>query len=287
MGPAGLTFIMVDESVLVAGTDPTPHHGESVLPPRAVPPRKSNRYPRRGRHAAPRSRRYAVASATCLAAIGASGLLLTGSVQAAGPLDAVAPPAALDRTAGTEVSRELDRAQALPASPLPSGLPSGASLPGMSLPGSASATPARPALPAGLDQAQTDNAAAIAVAARKRGLPRRAVVVALATAMQESNLHNLANPAVPESLRYPHQGVGGDHDSVGLFQQRPSQGWGTVGELMDPEHSAGLFLDRLAKVPGWESLSVTGAAQAVQRSAFPDAYQRHQPDAEQLAAALG
>ena len=253
-----------------------------MLPQRAVPPRKSNRHPRRGRHAAPRSHRYAVASATCLAAIGASGLLLTGSVQAAGPLDAVAPPAALDRTAGTEVSRDLDRAQALPASPLPAGSPSGASLPG-----SASATPARPALPAGLDQAQTDNAAAIAVAARKRGLPRHAVVVALATAMQESNLHNLANPAVPESLAYPHQGVGADHDSVGLFQQRPSQGWGTVAELMDPEHSAGLFLDRLAKVPGWESLSVTAAAQAVQRSAYPGAYQRHQPVAEQLAAALG
>ena len=245
----------------------------------------SNRHPRRGRHAAPRPRRYAfaVASATCLVAAGASGLLLTGSVQAAEPLDAAMPTAAaLDRAAGTRVSRNLDRPQALPVSPLPNGS-AGAPLPGSASP----AAPTRPAPPAGLDQAQTDNAAAIATAARKRGLPRRAVVVALATAMQESNLHNLANPAVPESLRYPHQGVGGDHDSVGLFQQRPSQGWGTVGELMDPEHSAGLFLDRLAKVPGWESLSVTGAAQAVQRSAFPDAYQRHQPDAEQLAAALG
>jgi hypothetical protein len=103
-------------------------------------------------------------------------------------------------------------------------------------------------------------------------VPDRGIVVALATALQESGLINLG---------------GGDRDSVGLFQQRPSQGWGTVAELMDPEHSAGLFLDRLAKVPGWESLSVTAAAQAVQRSAYPGAYQRHQPVAEQLAAALG
>jgi hypothetical protein len=252
----------------------------------------NNRHPRRGRHAAPRRRRYAfaVASATCLVATGASGVLLTGSVHAAEPLDAATPAAAaMDRTAGTRVSRNLDRSQALPASQLPSGSPAGAPAgdPAAGSPGgSAASQPARPAPPAGLDQAQTDNAAAIASAARQRGLPRRAVVVALATAMQESDLHNLANPAVPESLGYPHQGVGGDHDSIGLFQQRPSQGWGTVPELMDPAHSAGLFLDRLVKVPGWDSMSVTDAAQAVQRSAFPSAYQRHQPVAEQLAAAL-
>lgn len=120
-----------------------------------------------------------------------------------------------------------------------------------------------------LDQAE--DATTIAAVAKRLRLPDHAVTVALATALQESKLHN-----VPF----------GDRDSVGLFQQRPSQGWGTVADLMDPEHSAGLFLDRLAKVPGWESLSVTAAAQAVQRSAYPGAYQRHQPVAEQLAAAL-
>jgi hypothetical protein len=77
-----------------------------------------------------------------------------------------------------------------------------------------------------------------------------------------------------------------DHDSVGLFQQRPSQGWGTVAQLMDPVYAAGVFFDRLARVPGWASMSVSGAAQAVQRSAFPGAYQKHQPLAEQVVAAL-
>jgi hypothetical protein len=251
----------------------------------------SNRNPRRGRHAAPRRHHYALAfaSATCLVATGAGSVLLTGSVQAADPFDAAAPAAAavdrgaLDRAAGTEVSRNRDRT---PASALPSGAPSGTSL-DASLPGSASAAPTRPATLAGLDQVQTRNAATIAAVARQRGLPRQATVVALATAMQESGLHNLANDAVPESLRYPHEGAGADHDTIGLFQQRPSQGWGTVAEIMDPAHSAALFLDRLAKVPGWQSLSVTAAAQSVQRSAYPGAYQRHEPVAQQLADALG
>jgi hypothetical protein len=113
------------------------------------------------------------------------------------------------------------------------------------------------------------------------------MVVALATAMQESDLRNLASTAVPESLGYPHQGVEVDHDSVGLFQQRSSQGWGTVAQLMDPVYAAGIFFDRLAGVPGWESMSVTAAAQAVQRSASPGAYQKHQALAEQVVAALG
>jgi len=122
--------------------------------------------------------------------------------------------------------------------------------------------------------------------ARRLGLsPRISLALAAFTLLVPDLLY--ASFVSAESLAYPHQGVGADHDSVGLFQQRPSQGWGTVAELMDPEHSAGLFLDRLAKVPGWESLSVTAAAQAVQRSAYPGAYQRHQPVAEQLAAALG
>jgi hypothetical protein len=240
------------------------------------------RHHRRGRHAAPRpARRYAVAfaSAACLVSTGTAGVLLTGSGAAGGRLDtptlaaagldvtrvdptSAGPTAALDRAAGNDVSRDMVR------------------------PASSTSTPAPRGPVAGLDQAQTDNAATIIAAARLRGLSQRAMVVALATAMQESDLRNVASTAVPESLNYPHQGVEVDHDSVGLFQQRPSQGWGTVAELMDPAHSAGLFFDRLVRVPDWESMSVAGAAQAVQRSAFPDAYQQHQSVAERVVAAL-
>ena len=95
-----------------------------------------------------------------------------------------------------------------------------------------------------------------------------------------------APPAVPESLTYPHEGVSVNLDSVGLFQQRPSQGWGTVAQLMDPRYSTGAFYDRLVKVSGWQALSVTDAAQAVQRSAFPGAYQKHEDTARQAVAAL-
>jgi hypothetical protein len=139
---------------------------------------------------------------------------------------------------------------------------------------------------AGLDQAQMNNAATIVRVGAQRGLPERALVVAMATALQESNLYNLANAGVPESLRYAHQGVGYDHDSIGLFQQRASQGWGAVAQLMNPVYAAAAFYERLVQVPVWQSLSVTDAAQAVQRSAYPGAYQRHQSRAEQIVAAL-
>jgi hypothetical protein len=200
-------------------------------------------------------------------------VLLTGSERAAGPVDApvstaatgaapsgAAPSvAALDRAAGNEVSRDMAR------TPLAAG---------------------RPVPVAGLDLTQTGNAATIVAVAKQLGLTRRAMVIAVATAMQESDLRNMASGAVPESLGYPHEGIEVDHDSVGLFQQRSSQGWGSVAELMDPAHSAALFFDRLAGVPGWQSMSVSGAAQAVQRSAFPDAYERHESLAERVVTAL-
>lgn len=111
-------------------------------------------------------------------------------------------------------------------------------------------------------------------------------MVALATAMQESNLYNLASDVLPESTQYPHQGSGADHDSVGLFQQRPSSGWGTVAELMRPSYAARAFYTALAEIPGWQGMSVTAAAQAVQISAFPDAYAQHEERASTVAAAL-
>jgi hypothetical protein len=117
---------------------------------------------------------------------------------------------------------------------------------------------------------QVTNAETIAGVGRDRGLPERAVVIALATAQQESRLRNLDY---------------GDRDSLGLFQQRPSSGWGTDAEVQDPVYAAGKFYDHLIEVPGWESGRLTDVAQAVQRSAFPEAYQRWEELATKLAAA--
>ncbi|MER7570816.1 heavy metal transporter [Streptomyces sp. NPDC126514] len=118
---------------------------------------------------------------------------------------------------------------------------------------------------------QAVNAATIAAVGTGRNLPERAVTIALATALQESALRNIDH---------------GDRDSLGLFQQRPSQGWGTEQEVMDPTYSAGIFYDHLVKVDGYTKLPLTVAAQRVQRSGFPDAYAKHEPDATLLAAAL-
>ena len=115
------------------------------------------------------------------------------------------------------------------------------------------------------------NAATIAAVGLVRQLPERAVVVALATAFQESELKNLDY---------------GDRDSVGLFQQRPSQGWGTPEQILDPRYSAGKFYSSLVKVRNWEGLRVTEAAQRVQRSAFPEAYEKWADESTVLAEAL-
>jgi hypothetical protein len=118
---------------------------------------------------------------------------------------------------------------------------------------------------------QTANAATIAAVARSRGLPVRATVIALATAQQESRLRNLAH---------------GDRDSLGLFQQRPSQGWGTAAQVQDPVYAAGRFFDHLVQVPGWEDGDLTTVADSVQRSGFPLAYRQWTAMAETLAPAL-
>ncbi|WP_091651915.1 hypothetical protein [Micromonospora pallida] len=122
-----------------------------------------------------------------------------------------------------------------------------------------------------LNAEQMANAATIAAIGIQRKMPERAVVVALATAYQESGLENLA---------------GGDRDSIGLFQQRPSQGWGTPEEIRDPRYAAKKFYAGLKKVRGWEEMRVTDAAQAVQRSAFPEAYQKWADESEVLTRAL-
>jgi hypothetical protein len=140
---------------------------------------------------------------------------------------------------------------------------------------------------AGLTKEAMDNAVAIVTAGKKMNLPKRAFVIAIMTALQESNLRNLANPNVPGSMDIPNQGVGYDHDSVGLFQQRSSAGWGSVNQLMDPQDSASRFYGVLVTVQGWQDMGLGAAAQAVQRSAFPDAYDQHQSQAEQIVDAIG
>jgi hypothetical protein len=122
-----------------------------------------------------------------------------------------------------------------------------------------------------LDLEQAEHAATIAAVAEQRGLPARAITIALATAYQESTLYNLSY---------------GDRDSLGLFQQRPSQGWGTPDEVQDPVYAAGAFYDKLVKIGDYRDLEITDAAQRVQRSAFPDAYARHEQNARALASAL-
>ncbi|HEY9372718.1 hypothetical protein [Streptomyces sp.] len=118
---------------------------------------------------------------------------------------------------------------------------------------------------------QASNAATISAVGTTRGLPERAVAIALATALQESALRNIQH---------------GDRDSLGLFQQRPSMGWGTPEQILDPVYSSGKFYEHLEEVPGYSRLPLTVAAQKVQRSGFPQAYAKHEPDAMLLAAAL-
>ncbi|MEV4642551.1 hypothetical protein AB0J80_34930 [Actinoplanes sp. NPDC049548] len=122
-----------------------------------------------------------------------------------------------------------------------------------------------------LDAVQMANAATISAVGVRRKMPERAVVVALATALQESKLENLDN---------------GDRDSVGLFQQRPSQGWGSPEQIQDPRYAAEKFYVALKKVKGWKKMRVTDAAQKVQRSAYPNAYEKWADESEVLARAL-
>ncbi|MET7831303.1 peptidoglycan DD-metalloendopeptidase family protein [Micromonospora sediminicola] len=118
---------------------------------------------------------------------------------------------------------------------------------------------------------QVGNAATITAVGMRLGVPPRGWVIAVATAMQESSLVNTP---------------GGDRDSVGLFQQRPSQGWGTPEQLQDPQYAATKFYQKLLAVDGWQAMPLTVAAQRVQRSAFPDAYAKWEPDATRIVAAL-
>ena len=118
---------------------------------------------------------------------------------------------------------------------------------------------------------QTANAATITAIALKRGLPARAATIGNATAIQESKLRNIKF---------------GDRDSLGLFQQRPSQGWGTEKQVLDPVYSTNKFYDALTKIDGYQQMEITKVAQMVQRSAAPQAYAEHEQEGRVLASTL-
>ncbi len=121
-----------------------------------------------------------------------------------------------------------------------------------------------------LDLEQAQNASTIAAVAYRKKLPQQALVIAYATAIQESKIRNLP---------------GGDRDSIGLFQQRPSQGWGTPAKIHDPVYATNRFFDALVKVKNWKKLPVDVAAQKVQHSADGSAYAMHVDNATLLATA--
>ena len=131
---------------------------------------------------------------------------------------------------------------------------------------------------------QLRNAAVIIKVGQDMKVPARGWVIALATAMQESGLRNLANSSVRASLALPHEGVGADHDSLGLFQQRP--GWGSVQQRMTPSYAARKFYEKMIKVRNWQQRPLTVVAQRVQVSAFPDAYAKHEDLAGRIVDAL-
>ncbi|WFE60738.1 hypothetical protein [Micromonospora sp. WMMD712] len=122
-----------------------------------------------------------------------------------------------------------------------------------------------------LDPEQTANVKAIIAATKKTGLDERAAVISIGTALQESKLENLG-----------HLGDRNDHDSLGLFQQRPSSGWGSPEQITDPEYATTAFLKGLRQVDGWQNMALTDAAQTVQVSAYPDAYAQWEQQAADL-----
>ncbi|MGV9807126.1 hypothetical protein [Micromonospora chersina] len=124
-----------------------------------------------------------------------------------------------------------------------------------------------------LNDEQLANAKAIIAATKKAGLPERAAVISIATSLQESKLENLG-----------HLGDANDHDSLGLFQQRPSSGWGTPEQITNPEYSTLAFLKGLKQVDGWQDMPLTEAAQTVQVSAYPDAYAQWEQQAADIVA---
>ena len=145
-----------------------------------------------------------------------------------------------------------------------------------------------------LQSTQVKNINGVIAEGQRLKLPEKAIVISVVTVLQESSGWMYASSGNPSSLSMPHDKVGSDHDSVGLFQQRPAAGWGRTEDLMNVERSARKFWGKdtagprgLLDVPGWEQMSVADAAQSVQVSAFPDAYGRWEPVARELISLAG
>lgn len=167
-------------------------------------------------------------------------------------------------------------------------VPEAAAAPGPAVPASAAAVGP---VTARLDPSQRRYAQVIVDEVRARGLPARAAVNAVSTALQESSLRMYWNPKVPGSRELAPAGAprGTDGYSVGLFQQQVHGtrfSWGTVADAMDPRTSTRMFLDRLTALPGWQTMSVAAADQAVQRSAYPDAYAKWESTARGIVSEL-
>jgi cell wall-associated NlpC family hydrolase len=124
---------------------------------------------------------------------------------------------------------------------------------------------------AGVTVEQLGNAATIVAVGKQRGVPELGWVVAVTAAMQESGLRNIYY---------------GDRDSLGLFQQRPSMGWGTPQQVTTPTYAATTFFEHLTATPNWQTMSVNDAAQAVEGSGFPNAYAQHEDKARAIVTAV-
>ncbi|KAI0401871.1 peptidase M23B [Xylaria palmicola] len=138
----------------------------------------------------------------------------------------------------------------------------------------------------GLDAVQSRNAAAAIGEVRAEGLNRQACLAVISTALQESTLHIYANNVVPESLNYPHDLVGGDQDSIGMFQQRP-QWYPNIAKDMSAAGSTSQFLAAMVTIPGWQTMEVSALDQAVQKAEAGNLYAQRIPLATQVCDAAG
>jgi hypothetical protein len=202
-------------------------------------------------------------SVLCCGTLAAAGILPTMGPKSDAPSTTKAAAmgaAAADRDTQA-ASRDKQRsAPAAPSTSAPAAPAQSAPAPAQAAAPAPAAAPATPSIP-GLDQYQAENAKTIVQVGTEMGVPTRGKVIAIATAMQESKLYNLD--------------VAVDYDSLGLFQQRPSSGWGTPKQLTNPTYAAHAFYRVLVQYKGsWGCL--TCAAQRVQRSAFPSAYAKHE-----------
>lgn len=213
-------------------------------------------------------------SVLCCGTLAAAGILPTMGPKSDAPSTTKAAAmgaAAADRDTQA-ASRDKQRsAPAAPSTSAPAAPAQSAPAPAQAAAPAPAAAPATPSIP-GLDQYQAENAKTIVQVGTEMGVPTRGKVIAIATAMQESKLYNLD--------------VAVDYDSLGLFQQRPSTGWGSPGQLTTPSYAAQAFYARLMDTQGdWGCLAC--AAQRVQGSAFPYAYAQWEGLADSVVSALG